>query len=69
MGVERAVIRWYLQRQIILNEIAQLEAQGLASQEVVHQSHDTAGKSGSDLLAKAQERLDTLGPCPKQMMG
>jgi hypothetical protein len=75
MGVERAVTRWYLQRQSILNEIATLEAK-LARDRQTQEQKQGAGNSGEQVdaeirqqLAKAQEKLRTLGPCPKPMMG
>ena len=74
MGVERAVTRWYLQRQSILQEIAILEAavkSATASQE--HQSVANNGKQASEekmqQLAEAQKRLRELGACPRPMMG
>ena len=75
MGVERAVTRWYLQRQSILNEIATLEAK-LARDRQTQEQKQGAGNSSEQVdaeirqhLAKAQEKLRTLGPCPKPMMG
>ena len=75
MGVERAVTRWYIQRQSILNEIAALEAmlanptppqgeQQPPAQNTQQQDTDIAQK-----LALAHQKLRTLGPCPKPMMG
>jgi len=75
LGVERAVTRWYIQRQSILNEIAALEAmlaipassqaeQQPPAEDVQQQDADIAQK-----LALAQQKLRTLGPCPKPMMG
>jgi len=75
MGVERAVTRWYLQRQSILDEIATLEAKlAKDSQAQEKQQESGGGKQPveTDLkqqLAHAQEKLRTLGPCPKPMMG
>ena len=75
MGVERAVTRWYLQRQSILDEIATLEAKlAKDSQAQEKQQESGGGKQPveTDLkqqLAHAQETLRTLGPCPKPMMG
>lgn len=76
MGVERSVTYWYIQRQTILNEIALLEAQlkqmpvpiSLAN---VQASTIPDAKSAELLLqlAKAREKLSSLGPCPKPMMG
>ena len=69
MGIERAVTRWYLQRQACQNEISALEAkltkiraggQNPESQEQI----DT-----EDQLVNAQKRFRSLGPCPKAMMG
>jgi hypothetical protein len=77
MGVERAVTRWYVRRQAILSEIALLEArlQSEASAEEYIET-DTVAENASDEqtdvvaeLAKAQEKLRLLGPCPKPMMG
>ncbi|HYU71530.1 MAG TPA: hypothetical protein VEL31_02525 [Ktedonobacteraceae bacterium] len=75
MGVERAVTRWYLQRQSILNEIATLEAK-LARDRQTQEQKQGVGNSSEQVdaeirqqLAKAQEKLRTLGPCPKPMMG
>ena len=75
MGVERAVTRWYLQRQSILNEIATLEVK-LARDRQTQEQKQGAGNSSEQVdaeirqqLAKAQEKLRTLGPCPKPMMG
>ncbi len=75
MGVERAVTRWYLQRQSILNEIATLEAK-LARGRQTQEQKQGAGNSSEQVdaeirqqLAKAQEKLRSLGPCPKPMMG
>lgn len=69
MGVERAVTRWYLQRQAIQNEIADLEAK-LAEMRTGGQKPES--KEQTDIekqLVNAQTRLRTLGPCPKPMMG
>ena len=80
MGVERAVARWYLQRQTILNEIAQLECQ-IAEVQVVQVSPINLEQQGQEedgvepehvplqQLRQAQAKLDALGPCPKPMMG
>lgn len=72
MGVERAVTHWYVQRQLLLTEIATLSAKiepasGDASEEgspAVVKMDETAQQ-----LARAQEKLHLLGPCPKPMMG
>jgi len=76
MGVERSVTRWYVKRQTILNEIALLESQlKLVSVPVLLanvQTGDIADTRTVELLlqlARAQEKLNSLGPCPKPMMG
>ncbi|MBE3564791.1 MAG: hypothetical protein IMW90_03590 [Thermogemmatispora sp.] len=74
MGVERAVTRWYVQRQRLLTEIASLE-QALVEQEQGEQPPEEAEQREEQrqrLLARleeAQARLQHLGPCPKPMMG
>ena len=68
MGVERPVTRWYVQRQRILDEIALLEA--ALAQTLEEQNSDAATlEHTAQLLAKAQERLRALGPCPRPMRG
>ncbi|GAC1617939.1 MAG: hypothetical protein NVS4B7_10280 [Ktedonobacteraceae bacterium] len=74
MGVERAVTRWYLQRQSILNEIAALEAMLLIPAPTQSEKQVSNENTQQDLdiihkLTSAQARLRTLGPCPKPMMG
>lgn len=69
MGVERAVTRWYVQRQAYLDEIASLEAR-LA--QIRTRGQEAANKEREEIeqqLANAQARLRALGPCPKPMMG
>ena len=72
MGVERAVIRWYVQRQTLLEEIARLEVQ-LASVSIGEQQGESSlGREDTDVvqqLAQARVKLRLLGPCPKPMMG
>lgn len=68
MGVERAVTRWYAQRQLILNEIAALEEK-LTLREAANSSAEKDLTEANEALAKAQEKLHSLGPCPKPMMG
>lgn len=73
MGVERAVTRWYLQRQLILSEIATLEAKLTLAQaqgQTFHERNATqAAVEYLQQLAKAQEKLRALGSCPRPMMG
>jgi hypothetical protein len=69
VGVERAVTRWYVQRQAYLDEIASLEAR-LA--QIRTRGQEAANKEREEIeqqLANAQARLRALGPCPKPMMG
>ena len=69
MGVERAVTRWYVQRQAYLDKIASLEAR-LAQMQT--KGRETASKEREEIeqqLANVQASLRVLGPCPKPMMG
>ena len=68
MGVERAVTRWYLQRQRILDEIATLQAQ-LAARQTREKKQEPEDTDIARQLTIAQEKLRVLGPCPKPMMG
>jgi hypothetical protein len=67
MGVERAVTRWYVQRQRITDEIALLEAK-LTQAQLEQQSADDVVNI-EKRLAALQAKLRTFGPCPKPMMG
>ena len=75
MGVERSVTYWYVQRQTILDEVASLEVQlkqmssplSLASEQV-GAVPDAKDAELLRQLARAQEKLRSLGPCPKPMM-
>jgi hypothetical protein len=67
MGVERAVTRWYVQRQRITDEIALLEAK-LAQAQFEQQSADDVVNI-EKRLAALQAKLRTFGPSPKPMMG
>ncbi|GHO84178.1 hypothetical protein [Dictyobacter formicarum] len=81
MGVERAVTRWYIQRQLIMYELARLEAQleqlgqtHAESDAAAPQSSPAEGEESSpeELLQKVamtREKLKALGHCPKPMMG
>jgi hypothetical protein len=72
MSSERSVTCWYIQRQIILNEIALLKEQLEYMSPTNVQTSDTAHARIADLLlqlAKAREKLISLGPCPRPMMG
>ena len=79
MGVERAVTRWYVQQQVLLTEIAMLSAKiapapvSNSAYEEVHVDIVPPGTVNADevaqQLARVQEKLHLLGPCPKPMMG
>ena len=71
MGVERAVTRWYVQRQSLLDELASLEAK-LAQMQAEGQGREPESKERANIeqqLASVKVKLRTLGPCPKPMMG
>lgn len=74
MGVERAVTRWYVQRQVISNEIEKLAEQLQRTQAQPpgnegQEARDGEAKSLRQRLAEAEQRLKALGNCPKPMMG
>ena len=76
MGIERSVTYWCVQRQTILNEIASLETQlkqmPVPSLLVSGQVAAVSDAKSAELLlqlARAREKLSSLGPCPKPMMG
>jgi hypothetical protein len=76
MGVERSVTRWYVQRQIILNKIALLEAQLEPVPPSVSLAHLPTGEMtdvrSAELLlqlTRTRGKLHSLGPCPRPMMG
>lgn len=81
MGIERSVTLWYLRRQMLLNELALLDAQLMqmctASE---HEAVQSQVRKGTDPVPtecaeiekqykRVQEKLRNLGPCPKSMMG
>jgi hypothetical protein len=68
MGVERAVTRWYVQRQMILYEIASLEAK-LQQIQATKQPENAELAAIRRQLALAHEKLRAAGACPKAMMG
>lgn len=73
MGVERAVTRWYVQRQEILTEISSLtDRLAQLPEEKAEDAEHVEQEERADLgrqIAVAQARLLALGPCPKPMMG
>lgn len=69
MGIERAVTRWYLQRLAYESEVASLEAK---LSEMLNNAKGPESKERAEFekqLAAILARLQTLGPCPKAMMG
>jgi hypothetical protein len=69
VGIERAVTRWYLQRIAYESEVASLEAKLKVE---LNNPQRLEGKERAELekqLAQAHAMLQTLGPCPKAMMG
>ena len=69
MGVERAVTRWYAQRQLLLQEIASLESAMAPSTDNDGATTQQADTEMVRTLARAREKLHTLGDCPRPMMG
>lgn len=69
MGVERAVTRWYARRQTIQQEILTLQARIEELKPEDQESPSLELNGVEQQLAEAQERLLTLGPCPRPMMG
>ncbi len=69
MGVERAVTRWYVQRQAYLDEIASLEAKLARIQAEEQEAESKERADVEQQLASVRARLRNLGPCPKPMMG
>ena len=69
MGIERAVTRWYIQRQTYENEVTLLEAK---FSEMQTDGQEPERKERAEIekqLAHARASLHALGPCPKAMMG
>jgi hypothetical protein len=69
MGVERAVTRWYVQRQLLLDEIAVLEEKLQSAGENAQPSPGEEQKALKRQIAEVQEKLRLMGSCPKPMMG
>jgi hypothetical protein len=67
MGVERAVTRWHIQHQRIINEITALESKRAQIQ--ASQQGNVNVAEIEKQLASLQDKLHALGPCPKPMMG
>lgn len=69
MGVERAVTRWYVQRQLLLDEIAMLEEKLQSTGENAQPAPGEEQIALKRQIAEAQEKLRLMGSCPKPMMG
>ncbi len=69
MGVERAVTRWYVQRQLLLDEITLLETKIAPSSTDDGATPQQVDTTILQKLAQAQEKLLVLGGCPRPMMG
>lgn len=81
MGIERSVTLWYLRRQMLLNELALLDAQLIQMRTASeHEAVQPEVREGTDSFPteyveiekqykRVQEQLRNLGPCPKSMMG
>ncbi len=72
LGVERAVTRWFVKYQTLLDEITRLEAILQQEQSGAQEQSNPPEKGMADValqLQSARARLHTLGPCPKPMMG
>ena len=69
MGVERAVTRWHVQRQLLLDEIAALEAKLQPVRENAQQPQGEEQVAIKRQIAGVQEKLRLMGSCPKPMMG
>ena len=69
MGVERAVTRWYVKRQVLLNAIAELEAKLQTPGVVAQQTESEESAALKRQIAEALEKLRLMGSCPKPMMG
>jgi len=69
MGVERAITRWYVQRQLLLDEITLLETKIAPSSPDDGAATPSPQPETLQKLVQAQEKLRVLGACPRPMMG
>lgn len=72
MGVERGVIRWYAQRQLLLEELASLDAKEASTSDAQNTLSPEDFARVEELgkrRAETQRQLRLLGPCPTPMMG
>jgi hypothetical protein len=65
MGVERAVTRWYLHRQLLLNQVSAKTASSDSKLPSTPVDSDQEGAQNTE----TQGEVTRLGPCPKPMMG
>ena len=69
MGIERAATRWYLQRSSYQKECSVLENK-LAEMQNKPQGLESIERAEAEKqLAHLLDKLHTMGPCPKAMMG
>ncbi|HLW01317.1 MAG TPA: hypothetical protein VKT82_21865 [Ktedonobacterales bacterium] len=64
MGRERAIIRWEVRQQMLLEELHRLE-QALAAPP----EQEPSEKPAPERLAELRAKLQALGPSPKAKMG
>jgi hypothetical protein len=69
VGIERAVTRWYLQRQACQNEITALEAKLTQIRTGGLNPESKERMDVENQLINERIRLRSLGPCPRAMMG
>ncbi len=69
MGIERAVTRWYLQRIAYESKVATIEAKLSGMRNNAQELESKERADYEKQLAHALAGLQTLGPCPKAMMG
>lgn len=69
MGIERATTRWYLQRQVYLDEAALLITKLNAIQAKGPEPESNERAEFEKQLAHIRAKLLALGPCPTAMMG
>ena len=69
MGVERAATRWYLQRIVYESEAAKVEAKLSGIRNNIQELESKERAEFEKQLAQSLAKLQTLGPCPKAMMG
>ncbi len=63
MGRDRAIIRWEVHRQMLLEELQRLERANAAS------GSGKAAEAVSDRMLDLRARLQAMGPSPQAKMG